>query len=106
MLKREVILGDEKYRDIQVIKAKERKRRTNRKDGEKWRENEQEFIVDLVKYDHNCEGKRKDLDYVTVGKPENYDSSRCFIIVNKKKEKNDFSVQKCIDNLVKKINKK
>ena len=104
MLKSEVILGDEKFSDISVIKAKARKIITDTKDGEKLKENEQKFILDLLKYHHNCEEKRKDLDYVTVGKPENYDSSRCFIIVNKKKEKNDFSVQKCIDNLVKKIN--
>ena len=104
MLKSEVILGDEKFSDISVIKAKARKIITDTKDGEKLKENEQKFILDLLKYHHNCEEKRKDLDYVTVGKPENYDSSRCFIIANKKKEKNDFSVQKCIDNLVKKIN--
>ena len=93
MLKGEVILGDEKFSDISVIKAKARKIITDTKDGEKLKENEQKFILDLLKYHHNCEEKRKDLDYVTVGKPENYDSSRCFIIVNKKKEKNDFSVQ-------------
>ena len=104
MLKNEVILGDEKFNDISLIKAKARKIITDTKDGEKLKENEQKFILDLLKYHHNSEEKRKDLDYVTVGKPENYDSSRCFIIVNKKNEKNDFSVQKCIDNLVKKIN--
>ena len=104
LLKKEVTLGDEKFNDVAVIKAKARKIITDTKDGEKLKENEEKFILDLLKYHHNCEEKKKDLDYVTVGKPENYDSSRCFIIVNKKKEKNDFSVQKCIDNLVKKIN--
>ena len=104
MLKTEVTLGDEKFTDISLIKAKARKIITDTKDGEKLKEKEQKFILDLLKYHHKGEEKRKDFDYVTVGKPENYDSSRCFIIVNKKKERNDFSVQKCIDNLVKKIN--
>ena len=106
MLKSEVILGDEKFSDISVIKAKARKIITDTKDGEKLKEKQQNFILDLLKYHQHYEEKCKDLDYITVGKPENYDSSRCFIAVNKKNEKNDFSVQKCIDNLVKTINEK
>ena len=70
------------------------------------KEKQQKFILDLLKYHQHYEEKCKDLNYITVGKPENYDSSRCFIAVNKKNEKNDFSVQKCIDNLVKTINEK
>lgn len=103
-LKNEVTLGEQKFKDIASIKNKTRKIITDTKDGEKLKEKEQKIILDLLKYHHNYEEKCKDLDYITVGKPENYDTSRCFIIVNKKKEKNDFSVQKCIDDLVKKIN--
>ena len=106
ILQKEVALGDEKFSDISVIKTKARKIITDTKDGEKLKEKDQKFILDLLKYHHNCEEKSKNLDYITVGKPENYDSSRCFIIVNKKNEKHDFSVQKCIDNLFKKINEK
>ena len=106
VLKEKVILGGEEFADAASIKTKARKIITDTKDGEKLKDSEQKFITDLLKYHHNYEQKSKDLDYFTVGKPENYDSSRCFIIVNKKNEKNDFSVQKCIDNLVKKINGK
>ena len=49
MLKSEVILGDEKFSDISVIKAKARKIITDTKDGEKLKENEQKFILDLLK---------------------------------------------------------
>ena len=103
-LKKEVTLGDEKFTDASLIKNKTRKIITETKDGDKLKEKDQKFILDLLKYHHNSEEKCKDLDYITVGKPENYESSRCFIIVNKKNEKHDFSAQKCIDNLVKKIN--
>ena len=106
VLKTEVTLGDEKFSDVSLIKAKARKIITDTKDGEKLKEKQQNFILDLLKYHQHYEEKCKDLDYITVGKPENYDSSRCFIAVNKKNEKNDFSVQKCIDNLVKTINEK
>ena len=103
-LNKEVTLGGEKFLDASLIKNRARKIITDTKDGEKLKEKEQKFILDLLKYHHNYEEKCKDLDYITVGKPENYDSSRCFIIINKKNEKKDFSVQKCIDNLIKKIN--
>ena len=103
-LKKEVSLGDEKFDDAALIKTKARKIINDTKDNEKLNEKDQKFILDLLKYHHNYEDKCKDLDYITVGKPENYDSSRCFLVVNKKNEKKDFSIQKCIDNLVKKIN--
>jgi len=103
-LKTEITLGDKKYNDAAIIKADARKIITDTKDYEKLDEKNEKFIKDLLKYHHNYEEKCKDLDYITVGKPEKYDSSRCFIIVNKKNEKKDFSVQKCIDNLIKKIN--
>ena len=106
VLNEKIILGGEEFSDAASIKTKARKIITDTKDGEKLKEKEQKFILDLLKYHHNYDEKSKDLNYITVGKPENYESSRCFIIVNKKEEKNDFSVQKCIDNLVKKINGK
>ena len=104
LLKKEITLGEQTFTDAALIKAEARKIINDTKDYEKLKEKDQKFILDLLKYHHNYEDKCKDLDYVTVGKPENYDSSRCFVIVNKKNEKKDFSVQKCIDNLVAKIN--
>ena len=83
-----------------MIRTKARRIITDTKDGEKLKEKEQKFILDLLKFHHNYAEKSKDLDYITVGKPEDYEDSRCFIIVNKNKEKKDFSIQKCIDNLV------
>ena len=103
-LKKEVTLGDKKFNDAKLIKDETRKIINDTKDNEKLGEKNQKFILDLLKYHHNYEEKCKDLDYITVGKPENYDTSRCFIIVNKKNEKKDVSVQKCIENLIKKIN--
>ena len=104
ILKKEVTLGDLKFKDAALIKAETRKIIVDAKDYEKLDEKKQKFMLDLLKYHHNYEDKCKDLDYITVGKPENFDSSRCFIIVDKKNNKKDFSAQKCIDNLIKKIN--
>ena len=103
-LNKEVTLGEETFNDALLIKAKARKIINDTKDYEKLKEKDQKFILDLLKYHHNYKEKSKDLDYITVGKPENYDSSRCFIIVDKKNNKKDFSALKCIENLVKKIN--
>ena len=104
ILKNEVTLGDLKFKDAALIKAETRKIIVDTKDNEKLNEKNQKFILDLLKYHHKYEEKSKDLDYITVGKSENYDSSRCFIIVDKNSNRKDFSAQKCIDNLIKKIN--
>ena len=103
-LKCDVTLGGKKYGDIGVIKAESRRIINDSKDDVPLNEKDQKFIMDLLKYHSNYDEKAKNLDYITVGKPEKYESSRCFIVVNKKKEKHDFSVQKCLDNLIKKIN--
>lgn len=103
-LKEEVTLGEKKFKDASLIKAETRRIINDTKDDEKLKEKDNKFILDLLKYHHNYEKKSKDLDHLTVGKPKDYDSSRCFIIVNKKNEKDDFSVYKCIENLIKKIN--
>jgi len=103
-LKEEVTLGDKKFKDAALIKAETRRIINDTKDDEKLKEKDHKFVLDLLKYHHNYDKKSKDLDHITVGKPKDYDSSRCFIIVNKKNEKDDFSVYKCIENLVKKTN--
>ena len=54
VLKTEVTLGDEKFSDVSLIKAKARKIITDTKDGEKLKEKQQKFILDLLKYhQHN-----------------------------------------------------
>ena len=103
-LKKEITLGDLTFNDAAFIKAETRKIINDTKDDEKLNEKNSKFILDLLKYHHKYEEKSKDLDYITVGKPENYDSSRCFIVVDKNNNRKDFSAQKCIDNLIKKIN--
>ena len=105
ILKNEVTLGDLKFKDAALIKTETRRIINETKNDEKLNEKNKKFILDLLKYHHNYEEKCKDLDYITVGKQEKYDSSRCFIIVDKTNNKKDFSAQKCIDNLIKKINK-
>ena len=94
-------LGAETYSDISVIRANARKILNNSKDGEKIEGNDKDFILDILKFHHNYDNKVKDLDYITSGKPEKFEFSRCFFIVKKDGEKTDFSIQKCIEALEK-----
>jgi hypothetical protein len=103
-LNEEVTIGEEKFDDAVLIRNKARQILNDAKDDEKLKDKEHKFILDLLKYHHKYDEKVKDLDYITVGKPEKFDTSRCFLIVKKDKTKDDFSIQKCIDNLVKKVN--
>lgn len=105
-LENPVTLGGQKYTDITLVKAEARKILNNCKDGEPLKDKDKDFMLDLLKYHHNYEEKSKDLDFITVGKPEEYKYSRCFIITNKNKTKTDFSFQKCIDNLYDKCSEK
>ena len=105
-LENTVNLGGEKFTDISLVRAKARKILTDNKDGEALKDKDKEFIEDVLKYHHNYDDKIKDLDFITTGKSEKYEFSRCFFIVKKDGEKVDFSIQKCIDELYNKCNEK
>ena len=104
-LENPVNLGGEKFTDISLVRAKARKILTDNKDGDALKDKDKEFIEDVLKYHHNYDDKIKDLDFITTGKSEKYEHSRCFYIVKKDGEKVDFSIQKCIDEIFNKCKK-
>ena len=99
-----VKLGDQEYKDASLIKAEVRKILNSHSDDEKLTGKEKDFVLDLLKFHHKYEEKVKDMDYIIVGKTEEYKYSRCFIIVKKNKDRVDFSAKKCIENLINKQN--
>jgi len=96
-LKKEVTLGDETFDDLSKIKTRMRRILSTSKDGEKVGSPDSEFILDLLKYHKNHDEKIKDLSYITTGKHDEHDYSRCFFIVKNDGTKVDFSVHKCIE---------
>ena len=89
-----------------MIKQLARKILNETKDGEKIEGKNAEFIKDILKYHHNYDNKIKDFDYFTTGKPKDFNFSRCFFIVKKNGEKEDFSIQKCIETISEKHSEK
>jgi len=98
-LKKEVTLGDETFTDLTKIKARARKILSSHKDGDKIQKPDHDFILDILKYHKNFEGKTNDLDHFTTGKPDEHDYSRCFFIVRSNGDKEDFSIHKCIETI-------
>ena len=99
-------LGNEKYNNISLIKQLGRKILNETKDGEKIEGKNEEFLKNIFKYHHNYEDKNKDFDYFTTGKPKDFNFSRCFFVVKKNGQKEDFSIQKCIETLYEKHSEK
>jgi hypothetical protein len=101
-LKTPVTLGNEVFNEVSKIRARTRNVLMNTKDWEKVKEDDQEFLVDLLKYHHNYEEKAKDLDYFTAAAHSSHSYSRCFYIVAKdsNQTKSDVSINKCIERLV------
>ena len=101
-LENPIILGGEKYNDITLIKNHMKNILNEIKDNEKIIGKNKEFIEDILKYHHNYNEKIKDIDYITVCKHDNSNYNRCFYIIKKNGEKVDFSIKKCINNLISK----
>lgn len=86
-LRSSVTLGDEVYNEVSKIRARSRNILMNTKDWEKIKEDDQKFLLDLLKYHHNYEEKAKELDYFTAAAHSDHSYSRCFYIVGKDSEK-------------------
>lgn len=101
-LKEAIKIGQNSFVDISNIKSVVRKIISNNKDNIPLQGNDKDFILDLLKFHHNSEEKLKNLQSIAVGKPEKYQNSRCFIITKNDNTKDDFSFQKCIEEIEKK----
>lgn len=70
-----------------------------KQNGEKLTGSDQDFMKELINYHHKSEAKLKDFDHFEVGEHPDYEKTRCFFVVRKNGEKEDFSIGKCIQNL-------
>ena len=103
-LNKSVKLGRKEYTNTDIIKSDTKNILNKYKDKEELKDEDKDFILDLLKYHHNYEEKVKDMDHIIVDSNPNYKYSRCFYIVDKYNNKKDFSSKKCIENIVEKLN--
>ena len=103
-LNKSVKLGRKEYTNTDIIKSDTKNILNKYKDKEELKDEDKDFILDLLKYHHNYEEKVKDMDHIIVDSNPNYKYSRCFYIVDKHNNKKDFSSKKCIENIVEKLN--
>ena len=89
------------YADINKVKSKSRAILNLKKDGEKLTDKDEAFMKELIKFHSKADEKMKDFSHFEVGEHPNYDKTRCFFVVRKNGEKEDFSVGKCTQNLEK-----
>ena len=94
------VLGNITYEDINKVKSKARVILNTKKDGEELNEFEVKFIIDLLKYHKNGEAKLKDMKKVIVDSHPNFKATRCFFMVRADNSKEDFSIAKCIEDMI------
>lgn len=105
-LEEPVKLGNQEYDSLMILRSEIRSLLSHHKDNEKFEKEDEALLFDLLKYHHSYEEKIKNYDYFTTGKPDKFAFSRCFFIVKKDGQKEDFSFQKCIDGIEEKHSKK
>jgi len=87
------------YADINKVKSKARAILNLKKDGEKLAGNEEEFMKQIIKQHDRHADKMKNFADFEVGQHPDHEKTRCFFVVRKDGEREDFSVSKCIRNL-------
>jgi hypothetical protein len=70
-----------------------------KQDGETLKENDHEFIKELLAFHERGADKLKNLDHFEVGEHPDFAKTRCFFVVRGDGKKEDFSVSKCINKL-------
>jgi hypothetical protein len=85
--------------DINKVKSKARAILNNMKDGEKLGESDGAFMTEILKFHDKAAEKSKDMTHFEVGPHPEFSKTRCFFVVKKNGDKEDFSVSKCVANL-------
>jgi hypothetical protein len=71
--------------------------------GDRIKEPYNNMLKEILKYHEKGETKLNNLDYFTVNQHPIHQDSRCFFVIKTDGTSEDFSVIKCIDNLVNKL---
>ena len=99
ILKEKINLGSKEFNNILDIKKKAKNIILNTFDNQHINEDSLKFILDVLKFHPKYEEKIKDMDFISVGKNNKYVNTRCFVIVKKNGVIEDFSIQKCIEQI-------
>ena len=99
LLKEKINLGSKEFNNILDIKKKAKNIILNTFDNQHINEDSLKFILDVLKFHPKYEEKIKDMDFISVGKNNKYVNTRCFVIVKKNGVIEDFSIQKCIEQI-------
>lgn len=84
------------YADINKVKSKSRTILNLKQNGDKLTGNDEDFMKELIKFHSKVDEKMKDFDHFEVGEHPLHEKTRCFFVVRKNGEKEDFSVGKCL----------
>jgi len=91
-----------KYSNITQLKTVFKNIITRTINGDRIKEPYNNMLKEILKHHANGDKKVENMDYFTVSEHPNHPDSRCFFVVKKDGTKEDFSVIKCIENLVNK----
>jgi len=84
------------YLDINKVKSKSRAILNLKKDGDRLEGNDEAFVKEIISFHERSDAKMADFSHFEVGTHPNFDKTRCFFVVRKSGEKEDFSITKCI----------
>lgn len=84
------------YMDLNKVKSKARAILNLKKDGETLEKADADFMKEILKFHDKADEKLKDYDHFEVGPHPEFSKTRCFFVVKKGGNKEDFSVSKCI----------
>lgn len=94
-----IYLGVKKFKSIKEIKSYFGKLLKGTKEGESLNKIDTVIMKELLKYHERAEDKLKNLDHFEAGLHPQYKETKCFLIVNDKGDKEDFSFNKCIKKI-------
>ena len=78
------------------MKSKARAILNLKQDGEALKDNDHDFIKELIAFHQKGTDKVKDMTHFEVGEHPDFAKTRCFFVVRSDGKKEDFSVSKCI----------
>lgn len=87
------------YSNASKVKSKARAILSAKADGDKLEGYEEEFMKYIIDNHERATEKMADFDHFTVDKHPKFPDTRCFFVVRKSGEKEDFSMSKCIERM-------
>ena len=81
------------------MKSKARAILNLKQDGERLKDNDHDFIKELLSFHEKGAQKLADMSHFEVGEHPDFAKTRCFFVAKADGKKEDFSISKCIQRL-------